>query len=251
MKSTIYPFLVVGVFLFFSCVHTQLTRLSEEEYPEVQPDDVMVYFSPSEIKGEYEKLGIIHAQGEGSWTNEHQMLETVRKKAGGIGANGVVWGDINEPSSGAKIAGALFGTGTTRRGQFVAIYVYEQAGYSDPQRDSPEVEDRSELQHVDFQDSGTKLERVPVQQPLRDDTSAVVEQGRKEASQTPPKTSHKETEQTSKLVYFRKVVEAAANFSDEQLLKMYRKKYPSLNTKSDEELTILIEEKYKKIYENQ
>ena len=42
------------------------------------------------------------------------MIKAAKKKAASIGANGIILGEMNEPSAGAKIAGAIFGTGTTR-----------------------------------------------------------------------------------------------------------------------------------------
>ena len=40
-----------------------------------------------------------------------------------LGANGVLYQAINEASSGAKVAAAIFGTGTQRKGHSLAIYV--------------------------------------------------------------------------------------------------------------------------------
>ena len=51
------------------------------------------------------------------------MLKSMRKKAAAVGANGIIMDGINEPSAGAKIAGAVFGTGAERKGKSVAIFV--------------------------------------------------------------------------------------------------------------------------------
>ena len=53
------------------------------------------------------------------------MVTAAKKRAGKIGANGVVLGSINEPSSGAKVAGAIFGVSPERRGEMLAVYVYD------------------------------------------------------------------------------------------------------------------------------
>ncbi len=108
-------FLLLFMVVFWACITTQVTRLNQNEYPPGDPSDVIVYLTPEDIKSEYEKIALIHMQGEGSWTNEQQMFEKAKQKAATLGANGIILGEVNEPSEGAKIAGAIFGTGTTRR----------------------------------------------------------------------------------------------------------------------------------------
>jgi len=97
--------------------------LSSKQYPPIHPSQVQIYLSEDDIEAPYEKIAIINAQGEGSWTNESQMYKAARKRAAKVGANGVLITELKEPSNGAKIAGAIFGTGTTRRGEMIAIRV--------------------------------------------------------------------------------------------------------------------------------
>jgi hypothetical protein len=52
------------------------------------------------------------------------MMESMRKKASEVGANAIILDAINEASAGAKVAAAVFGTGTQRKGRSIAIYVY-------------------------------------------------------------------------------------------------------------------------------
>lgn len=40
-----------------------------------------------------------------------------------MGANGIIMGSINEPGTGFKIAAAVLGTTTDRKGKSVAIFV--------------------------------------------------------------------------------------------------------------------------------
>ena len=47
----------------------------------------------------------------------------MRSDAGKLGANGILYASIDEPGTGAKIAGAVLGVGVNRRGQVVAILV--------------------------------------------------------------------------------------------------------------------------------
>jgi hypothetical protein len=108
-----------------ACVRTTATKLgSGQTRSPVPPDQVAVYRTFANVPGEYEEVALLNSSGEASWTNEEQMFNSMRKKAGQIGANGVVLDAVNEPSSGAKVAAAIFGVGADRRGQAIAIYVF-------------------------------------------------------------------------------------------------------------------------------
>lgn len=110
--------------LLAACVQTQATMLSSKTYTPLHPDDVVIYLAEDDIPGTYEKVALINAQGESGMTNESQMYAAARKRAAQIGANGILVEQIKEPGAGAKVAGAIFGVGTTRRGQMIAIYVH-------------------------------------------------------------------------------------------------------------------------------
>jgi hypothetical protein len=116
------PFLTL-ILLLAGCVQTQATMLADFDLPPVHPDDVVIYLSESDIVGDWEKIAIIHAQGDSQLTRESNMLRKARERAGEIGANGILIEDIKEPSVGAQIAGEVLGTGSTRRGRMIAIYV--------------------------------------------------------------------------------------------------------------------------------
>ena len=97
--------------------------LADFNLPPVHPDDVIIYLSEDDIDGEWENIAIIHAQGDSQLTRESKMLRKAREQAGEIGANGILIEEIKEPSAGAQIAGEVLGTGSTRRGRMIAIYV--------------------------------------------------------------------------------------------------------------------------------
>jgi hypothetical protein len=121
-RYALLALVLVAVFAA-GCVQTQATRLSSKTYPPISPDQVTIYLSEADIPGVFERVALINTQGESTWTNESQMYNAARKKAAELGANGVLIGQIDEPSAGAKVAAAIFSTTTTRRGQMVAIYV--------------------------------------------------------------------------------------------------------------------------------
>ena len=69
------------------------------------------------------RIAIIEASGSGEFTNQSEMLQAMRTKAGELGGNGVILPRIEEPSAGAKVAAAFLGTGTQRKGNVVAVRV--------------------------------------------------------------------------------------------------------------------------------
>jgi uncharacterized protein YbjQ (UPF0145 family) len=108
-----------------ACVSTNATvlDLTPQSRPPVAATQVRIYRSAAQVAGKYTEVALLNASGESSWTDEQKMLESMRKKAGALGANGVILDAISEASAGAKIAGAVFGTGSQRKGRAVAIFV--------------------------------------------------------------------------------------------------------------------------------
>ncbi len=49
------------------------------------------------------------------------MVAAAKKRAAQIGAHGIIMGKVQEPNAATKIAGAVFGTGASRRGEIIAI----------------------------------------------------------------------------------------------------------------------------------
>jgi hypothetical protein len=47
-----------------------------------------------------------------------------------LGANGIILDAINEAGAGAKVAAAIFGTGTQRKGRSIAIFVFPDSSGS-------------------------------------------------------------------------------------------------------------------------
>lgn len=117
--------LALATVLLTGCIQTQATMLDPTSRAEVPAEQVRVYRTVESIECEFAEVAMIHAQGGANYTNENQMINAAKKKAGKVGANGVVLGNINEPSSGAKVAGAIFGVSPERRGEMLAVYVYD------------------------------------------------------------------------------------------------------------------------------
>jgi hypothetical protein len=77
------------------------------------------------VPGKYEEIALLSSTGEAMWTNEEQMWNSMKKKAGKLGANAVILDAMSEPSAGAKVAAAFLGVGgAQRKGKAIAIYVF-------------------------------------------------------------------------------------------------------------------------------
>ena len=104
--------------------HATLVDPTAARYARVPPDSVRIFTDQSELDTlDFVRIAIIEASGSGEWTNQSEMLQAMRTKAGELGGNGVLLPRIEEPSAGAKVAAAIFGTGTQRKGNVVAVRV--------------------------------------------------------------------------------------------------------------------------------
>ena len=104
--------------------HATLVDPTATRYSRVPPDSVRIFTDQSELDTlDFVRIAIIEASGSGEWTNQSEMLQAMRTKAGELGGNGVLLPRIEEPSAGAKVAAAIFGTGTQRKGNVVAVRV--------------------------------------------------------------------------------------------------------------------------------
>jgi hypothetical protein len=111
--------------LVVACVQTNAVRLGNAPAREPVPEEqVVVYRTAAQVPGKYEEIALLNSTGEASWTNEEKMFNSMRKKAGELGANAIILDAISEPGAGAKVAGAILGTGVERKGKAIAIYVF-------------------------------------------------------------------------------------------------------------------------------
>jgi len=112
--------------IFVSCISTKAVLIDPSAHvrPKVEPNAIRIIMDEAELDDlEYIKVAMIESTGNSGWTNQTKMIESMRKKAGELGANAILMPDITEPGSGAKIAGAIFGTGAERKGNVIAIFI--------------------------------------------------------------------------------------------------------------------------------
>jgi hypothetical protein len=127
MKKNTLVLLMISIAFVTSCVSVNTTKLGTgASRPPVPADQVAIYRTADQVSGKYEEIALINAKGDSTWTSEAGMFKQMKKKAGLMGANGIILDAVSEPSAGAKIAGAIFGVGAERKGKAIAIFVLPQ-----------------------------------------------------------------------------------------------------------------------------
>jgi hypothetical protein len=114
------PTLAVSLALV-SCIQVSSSRTSPARYAAVPEQSVYVFQTLAEVPQPYENVGIIYTKSNAAMNHEGIAVDKTKKKAGMMGANAVVLNPFTEPSSGAQIAGAIFGVPSYRKGQAVAL----------------------------------------------------------------------------------------------------------------------------------
>lgn len=119
------------ILVLASCVSTNAAVLDNSvKLARTCAEGVAVYTSPDRVGKPYREIALLNSKGESSWTSESGMVNSQRKKAAGLGANGIIVGGIDEPKPGTKIIGSLLGTGAERKGKAMAIWVPEDSAKS-------------------------------------------------------------------------------------------------------------------------
>lgn len=107
-----------------ACVSTNAAVLNPTtSYLRTCPEAVVVYTTPARVKSEYVEVALLNSRGNTRTTTESGMIRSQQKKAAEVGANGLILGGINEPGAGAKVAAAVLGTPTERKGKALAIWI--------------------------------------------------------------------------------------------------------------------------------
>ncbi|MEM7588890.1 MAG: hypothetical protein AAF320_01835 [Myxococcota bacterium] len=145
MKRVNQVFVLGMIFSLISCVSINQSVLSRqrEAFP-VPMEKVMVYFEGNEkIPKDGQHIAIFHASSaEG--VSEAKMIDVARKKAGALGANFIVIDSMRDPTTGSKVANAMFGTSSNRKGRIQAFYSPSLDAPSQPMpRPAPSTEEHA------------------------------------------------------------------------------------------------------------
>ena len=109
-------------------MRTSITTLDPTPRQRIEPDQVQVFLQESDVPGPFAKIALINAEGPTGYTSENGMIQKGKKKAAELGANGLVLNQMQEPSAGSKVAGAIFGVAAQRHGTMIAISFRQAAG---------------------------------------------------------------------------------------------------------------------------
>lgn len=122
-RRDLLPTLAVST-VAIACVSTNAALMDTSiQLARTCPEAVKIFSTPATVPGSYTEIALLNSTGSTGFTNEQQMIASMRTKAAEVGANGLIMGNIDEPGAGAKVAAAVFGTGTERKGKSVAIFI--------------------------------------------------------------------------------------------------------------------------------
>lgn len=135
MRTSLQLTILMLIALTTGCVSAQATMLVPGPgHAPVPPEQVQVYLAEDELPDGCQRIALIHAAGDASWTSETRMIAAARKRAGRRGANAVVVRSIRDPSTGTRVAAAVFGIPAERKGQVFGYRCPALASGSGPGR---------------------------------------------------------------------------------------------------------------------
>jgi len=114
----------VVVVLLVACVSTNAMVLDPSLHLAPGcPEAVQVFTDSSKVGKPYTEVAVLNSAGDNDMTSESGMLNSQRKKAAELGANGIILGPMKDASTGAQVFQALLGTSANRKGKSIAIYI--------------------------------------------------------------------------------------------------------------------------------
>jgi hypothetical protein len=124
VKTAALVLAVVMATMATGCVSTKATVLDHGSVKtELDPKAVKIYRTAEAVPGRYEEIALLNSKGDSLLTNERRMMESMRKKAAALGANGVILDAVSEPSMTVQVVARIFNTSTDRKGKALAIFV--------------------------------------------------------------------------------------------------------------------------------
>lgn len=113
-----------AVILLGACVSTNASLIDPTvRLARTCPEGIKLYTTPDRVGQPYREVALLNAKGESNWSDEEDMIESMRDKAAEIGANGIILSGIDEPSALTKVIGQVAKTGSQRKGKALAIHV--------------------------------------------------------------------------------------------------------------------------------
>ena len=115
---------------FVSCLTTEAIKIgvAPTRFP-VAPERVVVYRTADQVPGKYEEIALLFSRGDTAWTTQKQMIKSMKKKAGALGANAIILDAMSEPSAAVKTMSLFLSdwlSGGERQGKAVAVYIFPE-----------------------------------------------------------------------------------------------------------------------------
>jgi hypothetical protein len=105
-----------------ACTSTGAVLLGgTDPYPETDPYEVRVFLSEDEVPGEYERIALVTARSDAGWSDEADLIRAMRKRAARLGANGLIVGEVRDPTTLERVAEVLTEYEAQRRARGIAI----------------------------------------------------------------------------------------------------------------------------------
>lgn len=109
-----------------ACVSVSKSVLQDRSASPVAQSEVYVFLPGDSLPASCERVAILHASGHQDYTNEGQMLDKLREEAGKLGANAVQLQTMEDAGTGERVVSALFGMGSDRDSDAVALWCGER-----------------------------------------------------------------------------------------------------------------------------
>ena len=120
-----FPALAATAFAALGCYHRVSTNASlidpSAHFARTCPTAVKLYTVADRVQQPYREVALLTGTGATGYSNEGELIESMREKAAKVGANGIILAGIDEPSAMEKIAGQVAQTAADAAGQITQI----------------------------------------------------------------------------------------------------------------------------------
>jgi hypothetical protein len=100
----------------FGCASTEVFRSSTDTYPPVPQNSVLVFFDKADITVPYKIIGEVLAEGSSGWgSDNNDLVKKAQKKAGQMGANGILVQPSDKATGSQRVMASLFGTNDNKQ----------------------------------------------------------------------------------------------------------------------------------------
>ena len=110
-----------------ACVQASATYLApRQNLAPVPEDSVRVFLATDSIPPNCQRYALINTSGDADMTNESQMVNAAKRRAGKIGANAIQIQSTRDPKMGTRVVAAVVGISANRKGEMLAFRCTEE-----------------------------------------------------------------------------------------------------------------------------